>query len=76
MYLNMCSPNPSNASEDSTHISTCVDQNHPTPVRAQNIYQPVLINPSQCQRGNKMYLNLLTKHLACQRGDKTYLNMN
>jgi hypothetical protein len=58
MYLNMCWPNPSHASEDVKSISTCVDETPPIPARTPNASQLVLIKTLPCQWGLKMYLNI------------------
>ena len=57
-YLNICLPNPVHASEDTSTISTCVDESHPMPARPQNVSQLVLTKPISCQRGHKLKLNV------------------
>jgi len=52
-YLNMCSPNNSNANEDSTCISTYLDQTQTMPVRTQNISQHVLTKSSHASQDKK-----------------------
>jgi hypothetical protein len=67
-HQNMCGPKPSNTSENTRCISTCVDQakfistcvdlSHPRPARTQYSSQLVLPNPIPCQKTHKMHLNL------------------
>ena len=45
IYLNMCRPNPSNASENTKCTSTCDEHTHHMPARAQNASQLVLTKP-------------------------------
>ena len=58
MHLNMIWPNPSNASEDTKCISTCVDQNSPMSARTKNISELVLTKPISWLLGHKMYIKL------------------
>ena len=58
IYLNKCWPNPSQAREDSTCISTFVDQTHSIQSRTENAIQPVFSKPpTPCQRGNQMHIS-------------------
>jgi hypothetical protein len=54
MHLNARSSNPSNASEDTKSITTCVGQTHLRPARTQNASQHVMIIIIPCQRGYKI----------------------
>jgi hypothetical protein len=58
MYLKMCWPNASHASEDQKYISTCVDKIPPMPRRTENESQHLFTKPLSCLREHKTYLNL------------------
>jgi hypothetical protein len=66
IHLNFCRADPSNANDDSTRASTCVDQSPPMPARTRNVYQHVLTKPIPYHQGQKMYLNMFDQTLPMQ----------
>ena len=74
IYLNVCWPNSSHASEDTKCISTCVHQSPEMPVRTQHVFQDVLTKPIPCQSGHKIYLNMSWSNPSHAREDTKQLS--
>ena len=58
MYLSICWPNPTHASEDAKWNSTCIVQSQPLPAWMQNASQQELSKDIPWQRIQNMHLNM------------------